>query len=222
MQFRFKPIVNWPAKPTNFRKAAQFKSQYSDTLKLLDRELDQIRAQEPIVIQTYMNERDVRNDGLPRSDARVPSNPGVIVSFKRRVRYDPQLRKDIYEDLSFPCDTFEKWQDNLRAIALALEALRKVDRYGVTKNGEQYKGWKALPPQTSNGFDDKYQAAKFIFHHSQMKIEVNRIIGFKEDFETAYKQAVRKLHPDAGGNHSDFVMLQQAAEILKKHFSTNS
>jgi hypothetical protein len=34
---------------------------------------------------------------------------------------------------------------NVRAIALALEALRKVDRYGVTKRGEQYAGWKALP-----------------------------------------------------------------------------
>jgi len=33
----------------------------------------------------------------------------------------------------------------VRAIALALEALRKVDRYGV-RSGSQYAGFKALPP----------------------------------------------------------------------------
>lgn len=40
--------------------------------------------------------------------------------------------------LSYPCDTFTTLQDNLRVIALALEALRMVDRYGVTRRGEQY------------------------------------------------------------------------------------
>lgn len=217
--FKFKPIVDYPVKATNFRESARFKAKYSDTLDLLDRELFHISAQSPVIIQTYLDERDIRLDGLPRSDARVPSNPAVIISFKRRVKYDPQLKRDIYEDLSFPCDTFTTWKDNLRAIALALEALRKVDRYGVTKNGEQYRGWKALPPQAINDFEDKYQAAKFIFQYSQMKIEVNRIVAFREDFETAYKQAARKLHPDAGGSHDAFLKLQRAAEVLKNHFT---
>jgi hypothetical protein len=44
----------------------------------------------------------------------------------------------------FAVDKFATWQDNLRAIALGLEALRKVDRYGITKNSEQYTGWKQL------------------------------------------------------------------------------
>lgn len=216
-KFQFKQVIKWPVKPTSFRESSRFKSKYTDTLDLLDRELFHVNAQNPVIIQTYLEEHDIRLDGLPRSDARVPSNPGVIISFKRRVRYDPELKRDIYEDLSFPCDTFTNWKDNLRAIALALEALRKVDRYGVTKNGEQYRGWKALPPQSTNGFEDKVQAAKFIFQHSQMKIEVNRIIAFKEDFEITYKQAARKLHPDSGGNHDDFVKLQQAAAIIRKH-----
>jgi hypothetical protein len=40
---------------------------------------------------------------------------------------------------------------NARAIALGLEALRKVDRYRITKRGEQYTGWSALPPATPMG-----------------------------------------------------------------------
>jgi hypothetical protein len=37
------------------------------------------------------------------------------------------------------------WQHNVRAIALTLEALRAVDRYGATETGQQYTGFKALP-----------------------------------------------------------------------------
>jgi hypothetical protein len=40
---------------------------------------------------------------------------------------------------------------NARAIALGLEALRKVDRYRITKRGERYTGWSALPPATPMG-----------------------------------------------------------------------
>src|SRR5579863_10251967 len=46
---------------------------------------------------------------------------GIILTFNSK-----------HGPLSYPCDKYSNWQANLRAIALSLEALRAVDRYGVT------------------------------------------------------------------------------------------
>jgi hypothetical protein len=47
------------------------------------------------------------------------------------------------ERLVFATDAYEDWQHNVRAIALTLEALRAVDRYGTT-GGRQYAGFRQL------------------------------------------------------------------------------
>src|SRR5690606_5164123 len=78
-------------------------------------------------------EDDIRLDGLPRANAR-PGHQGVVLAFDSK-----------YGPLKYATDTFDRWQDNLRAIALGLESLRRVDRYGITKRGEQYTGWRQLP-----------------------------------------------------------------------------
>jgi hypothetical protein len=165
-----------------------------------------------------MPESEIRQDGLPKAGARVPNHPGVIVSFDRYVSWDAEAKKNIYEPLSFPCDQFTKWQDNLRAIALALEALRKVDRYGVTRIGEQYKGWKQLPPASER--PDPIVAAQFIALHAPF-VTVAQLLDrerCKPVLDAAYKHCAKKLHPDAGGDHADFLKLQQAvAELRKKH-----
>ena len=44
--------------------------------------------------------------------------------------------------LKYATDVFDHWHANLRAIALGLEALRKVERYGITQRGEQYTGFR--------------------------------------------------------------------------------
>lgn len=128
------PISTWPGELTRNRRPSPFKSNLTATLKLLDRELEQLtetRAQrESLELLVAIPAGDLwRIDGRPRAHA-VPEHPGVILSLD-----------SIYGHLSYPCDTFTTWQDNVRAITLALEALRKVDRYGVTKRGEQYRGF---------------------------------------------------------------------------------
>ena len=121
-----------PEKPKRPERS-RFKSGWDATLKLLDAELRHLNARS-IVIQAYVDESQVRNDGMMYSRA-VPTEPGVILSFESK-----------HGSLSYPCDTYDRWQDNVRAIALALQALRSVDRYGVTRRAEQYTGWQQLPP----------------------------------------------------------------------------
>ncbi len=194
----FRPVEQWPGKPTSrySRRRAKFKTAYSKTLDLLERELSNLGAKD-IVIQAYFRREEIRNDGWPKSSAR-PSDPGVILNF-----YDA-----LKESYSYPCDTFDAWEDNLRGIALSLEALRAVDRYGVTRGREQYQGFKRLAAPAS--IDQKTVAAQFIAFHAGVRIEDVRL-----DLDGAYKLAARRLHPDQGGSHDQFVQLQTHYRTLK-------
>src|SRR5690606_26744073 len=116
----------WPGEPTVKRKASLFRASYADTLRLLDAELRHLRATQ-VVIQAACGEEDIRLDGQLRASAKLRS-PAIILSFHSK-----------HGPLSYPRDRYTDWQDNLRAIALALQALRAVDRYGVTRQAEQYR-----------------------------------------------------------------------------------
>jgi hypothetical protein len=129
----FRPIDKWPSEKTaaDKRRRSPFKAAYNATLDLLEAELQHLYASD-IVIQCEAQRSQIRNDGWLKSDARV-EGPAVIVSFNSRKK-----------SYGYPCDRFTDWKANLRAIALSLEALRAVDRYGVTTHGQQYQGFLRL------------------------------------------------------------------------------
>lgn len=190
----YRPITIWPGKRTQHRQRAKFTAKWSQTLELLDRELWHIGAQS-IVLQMECDERDIRRDGVPRSDAR-PRGPGVILSFERGRS----------GHVSFPCDRYSDWQDNVRAIALSLEALRSVDRYGVTQSGEQYRGWAALP-------DRSYESVDWL--KKELQLEWNGALPDSLK-ETIRKMAITQFHPDRNnGDDSRWKLWQTAAGVLK-------
>jgi hypothetical protein len=193
------PVENWPGVPRNQseRIRAQFSAPWQTTLDLLDKELWALSARNT-VIQAYWRREDLRLDGQPRAGC-VPTSPGVIVTFTTKAG-----------ELSFPCDTFDRWNDNLRAIALALEALRRVERYGVTRQSEQYKGWAKLPPAPEPGRMKPEDAKVFLALHSE-GIPIDA-----ENFRTAYRAAARRLHTDNQdtGNPHLFSLLAEAKQAL--------
>jgi len=202
LQLRFVPIDTWPGErtPSYKRKDTPFSATYVQTLDLLETELKYLQGKE-VVLQAYIHWSDLRNDGLPRSDAKF-SDPGVILTFESK-----------QGPMSFPCDRFNHWQPNLRAIALSLEALRKVDRYGVTRNAEQYQGWRKLG--TPNGVMSVDQAAEYlatIAGNRDIWPSLRREKVLRDD---AYRKAARACHPDTGGSHEAFVALQNAMKILE-------
>lgn len=207
IQLKFVPIENWPSERTRARKVSPFRSTYIQTLDLLETELFHLRAREA-VLQAALSWQDLRNDGLPRSDAKF-SDPGVILTFETPTG-----------SMSFPCDHYAHWQCNLRAIALSLQALRAVDRYGVTRRAEQYQGWKKLPPPSDQPFATKEEAALFMWSQAYPGVEpqdIRVIITSEGARQAVYINAARRLHPDAGGgNHELFVRLQAAATLLNK------
>lgn len=199
IDLRFVPLEKWPTTPTprNKQKAGSFRATYGKTLDLLEYELNALKAQH-VTVEAYFRRDQIRNDGWPLGKA-TPSAAGVVLSF---------TGKD--GELSFPCDTYQTFDDNLRAIALALQALRAVDRYGVTRHAEQYKGWAKLPPAPQN-----MRAADglaFVSLHSGIQPQD------PDQFERAYRAAAKKLHPDnpQTGNRGQWIMLQQAKESVTK------
>jgi hypothetical protein len=114
---------------------------------LLKAELTRVSARR-VAIQSGHYGDDIRVDGLPRVNARVPRFPGVCLSFEKWIpngRKNPEGRAlGTYELLEFPCATFNHWEDNLRAIALTLKSIRETKKYGVGRvdRDQHYEGFK--------------------------------------------------------------------------------
>jgi hypothetical protein len=170
-----------PAPGRRSRQRSPFSATYSATKSLLYREITALGATSA-VLQLAVTESDIRLDGDLRANAR-PTHPGVIVSFESR-----------HGPLRYACDRFLTWQDNVRAIALGLESLRRVDRYGIAGRGEQYTGWKALP--AGNGAPSPERGRALIARHGGVR------------------QALHATHPDHGGDPADFADVQAARGAL--------
>jgi hypothetical protein len=206
---RFVPLETWPGKSTPKRKESTFRASYLNTLDLLEEELSRIKAKD-ILIQAFFTRDQLRNDSWPKTSAQ-PSDVGVIVSFE-----SPK------GPLSFPCDTFTTFDCNLRAIALALQALRAVDRYGVTQGNEQYRGWARLAAPADQPFKSANEAAWFIKSKAYPDIAHRadfislHIQTDKAERDKAYRLAAKALHPDSnGGSHEMFIRLQAAMRMLE-------
>jgi hypothetical protein len=172
-----RPIVLWPHPETRGRRRASFSAGWSSTMDLLEREIDHLGGRHA-AMQLAVTEDEIRLDGGIRATAR-PSHPGVIISFDSK-----------HGPLEYATDVFDRWQDNVRAIALGLEALRKVDRYGIAKRGEQYRGWKALEA----GGPSPARGEELIREHGSVRA------------------ALQATHPDHGGDPEEFAAVMAAKE----------
>lgn len=159
-----------------------FRAGWQDTLELLGDELRMIDGKN-VVIGAGIRERDLRLDGLPRAGAHEPTHPGIEASFDSR-----------HGRIVYHTDACVRWEHNVRCVALGLAALRAVDRYGITAAGEQYAGFKALPP------GDGPSAARG-----------SRLVVERGGMVTA---ALKATHPDHGGNAKDFADVQAHRQLL--------
>src|SRR6185436_4755594 len=176
---------------------------WHSTCSLLDRELEHLKTT-TAVLQLKVKESDISTHGTLKANV-TPREPGVILAFDSK-----------HGQKQFPCDTYVEWRHNVRAIALALEALRAVDRYGVTRRGEQYTGWARIEGPTHTGEipmtpELALKTAARLAGWAQMEF-----VGTPPPnmIEMLFREAEKRTHPDRGGNKSDFVELQKARAVL--------
>lgn len=182
-RFALRPLPVWPYPPTLHRRGPRtFTASWQSTLNLLQRELDYLDGTRPIIAAGF-DESDLRLDGLPYASA-SPVHPGVEISFDTI----PHGR------LVYATDVCARWQHNVRSIALGLEALRAVDRYGITRRGEQYAGWRQIGTGHSSKGPSVEQGLQLIAEHG------------------GARDALKRTHPDLGGDPVEFQSVRMAQE----------
>lgn len=217
MAYTVRPISDRTAF-TGKHKPSAFTVTYSQATDLLDKELRQLRARD-VVLEVDVPEHGIRVDGMLRANARAAS-PAVRIAFDSSVG-----------PLTYATDRFvrpswrrggmqEDWQHNLYAIAKSLEALRMVDRYEVTKRGEQYAGFKQLPggtglPASHMTLDEAWA---IIGSYDSPSIEQQRHRfngGDRTAALAAFKRARFKNHPDLrDGDRSLWDKVEEAGKLL--------
>lgn len=183
-EFTFRPLAAWPHAETRERRGRRtFSAPWFSTLSLLKREIAALRGTDAIIAAGF-RESDIRRDGLPRADALQPRFPGVEVSFTTGA----------HGRLVYATDVCEHWQHNVRSIALGLESLRAVDRYGITRHGEQYAGFAAL----TSGGPDPHRGYQIVVRNGGVR------------------EALMATHPDHGGEARDFADVQAYRETKER------
>lgn len=186
--------------PPDERRKAPWGATWSRTLDDLARELDWLSARD-VVLELDVVAGKIRRDGMLKADARV-GHPGVRLSFQSP-----------HGAMSFTCDTYlPDWRTNVRAIALTLDRLRAVDRYGATQ-GQQYAGFAALPSGSgavAMGGMTTDEAVRIIDDH-----QPGDWTRHGESGRRAWRRALAATHPDRPeGSREAWDRVEQAGRVL--------
>lgn len=190
------PLCWPPAYPrTSRRKDSRFKTTLGNARDYVKAEIKRIGGFEPVISTNI----PLKNDGDLRADwSRYKfDDPGVAVYFMRNK-----------QQVCLCCDSYERVWENLYAVGRTIEALRQIDRDGVSDFlNRTFTGFKALPESVN--INQK---------------SIWAILGFQSlpaseaDIHTAYKRKAKELHPDApGGSTGAFNELSEAYKLALDH-----
>lgn len=167
--------MGWKRTPYGRRVASSFSTKRTSDRRMtialatdrLQAELDRLGARN-VTLSTNVS---LRLDGRPRSDEN-PSDPGAAVYFAFRAK--PTV---------LACDRYRSVAENIAAIAAHIDALRRIERYGVGTIEQALSGYKALPADTAADW------RMVLFGVKDCRVGV-------EDVQAAYRARARELHPD--------------------------
>lgn len=167
---------------------------YQATERLLQ-ELERMAIHpDDIVISTNV---PTRLDGLPRSDAKAPVDPGAAVYWL-----------DAGEHRCMAIDRYTKVEMNVAALAATIEAMRAIERHGGAEIlNRAFTGFAQLPAPIVAGMKRPWREV--------MEIGLS-IVGVAE-VNARYRILASKYHPDRGGDPAKMAELNAARdEALKE------
>lgn len=183
--------LGWKRTPGHQRQRARFKSgrvalTVHAAVRRLSGELGRLGARGEI-LSTNMQ---TRLDGLPYSGQRDPDDPGAAVYFT--LKGQPRC---------LACDAWTRTADNIAAIAQHIDALRRIDRYGV-----------GTLDQAFAGYAPRLQAAP---EEWWIVLNVSRASS-QQAIDEAFTRLARVAHPDAGGSHDAMARLTAARQAAHR------
>jgi hypothetical protein len=189
------------------RAESAFTTSWSSALQLLDRELEMLRARD-VVLELDVREDQIRLDGGLRGGSR-PASGRVRLAFESKHGALVYATNQFWRPSSARYKMREDYQHNVYAIAKGLEALRLVDRYGVT-SGQQYTGFKAIgggtPMPAGPVTMTRHEAENVLIHWSGGSGVIDG---------RAYRRARGASHPDRhDGDRTEWDRVEQAARVL--------
>lgn len=130
--------------------------------------------------------------GHPRADRKMPDDPGVAVYFQLHGK-----------DRVLACDRWDSVAGNMAALANHIDAIRRVDRYGVGTLDQAFAGYDALPPP---GASNRPPWRKVFGIPDDMPVTPSAV-------SETYKELAKQFHPDLqGGSHEAMAMLNEARD----------
>jgi hypothetical protein len=190
--------IFWPAgwarhSATGSRKNSRYEVSFgtarNDVLKSL-----RLLGSSEVVISSNV---PVRHDGLPYATYTEPTDPGCCVYWVRKGK--PQV---------MACDQWRTVRENLRAIGLALEGLRALERSGASQIFERaFTGFAALPAETKRPWRVVLEMDVAFTNGSRDSLENAKV---REVVETRYRKLAKVRHPDMGGSHEAMLELNAA------------
>lgn len=183
----------WPegVKRTAYRARSKFKTPLGSAREELLAELRLLRASGPIISTNL----PLRPDGLFRIDERRIHDPGCAVYFRHK--NTPR---------SMACDRWDDLASNIHALALTIEALRGIERWGSSDMVERaFTGFTALTPPATDW--------RFVFGLSSPS---NPRLELVKDI---YHKLAFAAHPDRGGSTEEMARLNAAMEAAEKELS---
>lgn len=171
--------VGWPR--SKRPQTARFDTSFTSARDGLFREIKLLGGTH-VVLSSNLT---LRRDGIPLAGQRQPADKGVAVYFFRRGK-----------QMAFACDRWDKIEDNIRAVAKTIEAVRGIDRWGASEMMERaFTAFEALPPPKSC-----------------WDILGIRPGSSEADISAAYRAKARSAHPDAGGSETAMSELNRARD----------
>lgn len=150
-----------------------------NALRRLEREVDLLGG----YYRRVSSDLRVRQDGWPYAKHRTPDDPGAAVYFMLAGR-----------PICLPCDRWDRVEDNVAAVAAHVDAMRRIQRYGVGTSEQAFRGYRA-ELYAVDGSD-----WKTVLENPTSKAEAKR----------TYLCLAAVAHPDAGGDEATMARLNVA------------
>lgn len=178
------------------RKSSRYSVDFVRARDDISRQLKLLGAHE-VVLTTNI---PLRRDGLPLAGQSEPRDPGVAVYWVERGGWNIERQQQEYKQRVIACDHWRKVKENLRAVGVAIEALRALKRSGATQVSDRaFMGFAALPERTGGS-------------SWRTVLALGNGPVSRELLDRTYRVLTMAHHPDRGGTHERMAIINRAYE----------